>query len=148
MEMKFMGIRFRLEIVIACIIIGIVAGCHLFCSCAHTENVKKVAKKVVREGMESMGANLGYDMGKGVSGSWGSSRKVNGDSQQLNTHTGPKLPLAPGQLFFFADTEFKPECCVPPYSGTSSSDGCACVTEDQVNYINMRGGNNTGPSSV
>ena len=63
--------------------------------------------------------------------------------KDLNTHqTGP-LPLPAGQLDFFADTQFKPECCVPPASGFSSSGGCACISTKQVDYINQRGGNRT-----
>lgn len=146
MEMKVFGIRFRVEIVIACLIIGMVIGGQVFCSCLHTETAKKVvkdtAKKVVRESMENM-ALLGDDMTNGVVGSWGKQRKVNTISQQLDTHQGPKVPLPPGQLSFFAQTTFTPECCVPPFSGASNADGCACVTEEQVNYINARGGNNT-----
>ena len=46
----------------------------------------------------------------------------------------------------FAKNEFKPECCVPPFSGVSSADGCACVTKEQVDYINMRGGNRSSSS--
>jgi len=138
--MKILGIRFRLEIVIASILVGILAGCHLFCACTHTET----AKKVVKEGL----TNIKYNMSDGVKDSWGESRKVGDSKQQLNTHSGPKLPLSPGRLFFYADTDFKPECCVPAYSGASSSTGCACITEKQVNYINMRGGNNTCPSSI
>ena len=38
-------------------------------------------------------------------------------------------------MFFYSDTEFKPECCVPPYSGTSSANGCACITKKQVDYL-------------
>ena len=48
MEMKLMGIRFRVEIVIACLIIGAIIGGQVLCSCIHTET----AKKVVKEGME------------------------------------------------------------------------------------------------
>ena len=146
MEMKVFGIRFRVEIVIACLIIGMVIGGQVFCSCLHTETAKKVvkdtAKKVVRESMSNMSL-LDYDMSKGVTGSWGKQRKVNTISQQLDTHQGPKVPLPPGQLSFFAQTTFTPECCVTPFSGASNANGCACVTEEQVNYINARGGNNT-----
>ena len=101
--------------------------------------VKDTAKKVVRESM----SNIGDDMSENVTGSWGKQRKVNTISQQLDTHQGPKVPLPPGQLSFFAQTTFTPECCVPPFSGASNANGCACVTEEQVNYINARGGNNT-----
>lgn len=143
MEMKLFGIRFRLEVVIASLLVGLIMGGHVLCSCVHTETAKKVAKKAVKETMENMGSQVNYDMSDGVTGSWGAGRKVDSISQQLNTHQGPKVPLAPGQLFFFGENDFKPECCVPPFSGTSSSTGCACVTEEQVNYINKRGGNNT-----
>ena len=146
MEMKVFGISFRIEIVIACLILGMIIGGQVFCSCFHTETAKKVvkdtAKKVVRESMENM-TLLGDDMTNGVAGSWGKQRKVNTISQPLDTHQGPKVPLPPGQLSFFAQTTFTPECCVPPFSGASNADGCACVTEEQVNYINARGGNNT-----
>jgi len=151
MEMKVFGISFRIEIVIACLILGMIIGGQVFCSCFHTETAKKVvkdtAKKVVRESMENM-ALLGDDMTNGVVGSWGKQRKVNTISQQLDTHQGPKVPLPPGQLSFFAQTTFTPECCVPPFSGASNADGCACVTEEQVNYINARGGNNTSNHGI
>jgi len=147
MEMKVFGISFRIEIVIACLILGMIIGVQVFCSLFHTETAKKVvkdtAKKVVRESMENMGAQVDYNMSTGVTGSWGNERKVNTISQQLDTHQGPKVPLPPGQLSFFAQTTFTPECCVPPFSGASNANGCACVTEEQVNYINARGGNNT-----
>ena len=51
---------------------------------------------------------------------------------------GTAVPLPEGQLFMFADNEFKPECCPSTYS---SSNGCACMTEEQVKYLNERGGN-------
>jgi len=139
MEMKVLGFKFRLEVVIASIIVGILLGCHVLCSCVHTET----AKKKVKEGMAVMGAKLGYDMSQDVPQSWGLGRKVQSNAQDLNTHqTGP-LPLPAGQLDFFADTQFKPECCVPPASGFSSSGGCACISTKQVDYINQRGGNRT-----
>ena len=49
------------------------------------------------------------------------------------------IPLPEGEMFFWATTPFKPECC-PSYM--SSSMGCACMTVDQYNYLRERGGNN------
>ena len=144
MEMKLLGIRFRVEIVIACLIVGIIAGGHVFCSCVHTES----AKKVVKEGMRTLGAKLEHSMSDGVKGSWGNERNVETVSQHLDTNQGPILPLPPGQLSFFAQNEFSSECCVSPFSGASSSGGCACVTEEQVKYINGRGGNNTSNHGI
>ena len=49
------------------------------------------------------------------------------------------IPLADGELDVFATTPFKPECCPNFYS---NSTGCACMTTDQYNYLQTRGGNN------
>jgi hypothetical protein len=44
------------------------------------------------------------------------------------------------QMFFFENNKFKPECCPSTYSTGS---GCACISDDQINYLNQRGGNRT-----
>jgi len=49
------------------------------------------------------------------------------------------IPLPEGKLDFLSSTPFKPECCPNFYSNSS---GCACITVDQYNYIQQRGGNN------
>lgn len=49
------------------------------------------------------------------------------------------IPLAEGELDVFATTPFKPECCPNFYS---NSTGCACMTTEQYNYLQTRGGNN------
>jgi len=63
------------------------------------------------------------------------------DSYQYNT--GPQIPLPEGELFFFKDTKFSPQCCPGTYS---SSVGCACLSKPQFNYLVTRGGNNTVPT--
>ena len=50
-----------------------------------------------------------------------------------------QLPLPEGQLDFFANTPFKPECCPNTYS---NSQGCACLDVHGYNYLIQRGGNN------
>ena len=49
------------------------------------------------------------------------------------------VPLPEGEMFMFATTPFKPECCPNTYSNSS---GCACMTGKQYNYLIERGGNN------
>ena len=49
------------------------------------------------------------------------------------------IPLPKGELDMFATTQFKPDCCPNTYS---NSMGCACMTVDQYNYLQDRGGNN------
>ena len=49
------------------------------------------------------------------------------------------VPLPEGEMLLFANTPFKPECCPNTYSNSS---GCACMTGEQFNYLQMRGSNN------
>jgi len=49
------------------------------------------------------------------------------------------VPLPEGEMLLFANTPFKPECCPNTYS---NSQGCACMTGPQFNYLQNRGGNN------
>jgi hypothetical protein len=50
-----------------------------------------------------------------------------------------QVPLPEGEMFMFANTEFKPECCPNTYSNSS---GCACMDSKSYNYLITRGGNN------
>lgn len=50
-----------------------------------------------------------------------------------------QVPLPEGEMFMFANTQFKPECCPNTYSNSS---GCACLDSKSYNYLVMRGGNN------
>lgn len=58
--------------------------------------------------------------------------------KKRHNYKGTPVPLPNGELFFFADNKFQPECCPSDYS---SSTGCACMSNEQLDYINMRGGN-------
>ena len=48
-------------------------------------------------------------------------------------------PLPEGEMDFFANAQFKPECCPSTYS---TSTGCWCGTSKDFNYLIQRGGNN------
>jgi hypothetical protein len=63
--------------------------------------------------------------------------------QKANMYTGTQVPLPDGELFFFQNNQFKPECCPSPYS---ASTGCACMSTEQIAYLNSRGGNRSGDS--
>ena len=65
------------------------------------------------------------------------------DSYKYNT--GPPIPLPEGQLFFFNNTKFDSKCCPTTYT---SSQGCACLSQNQYNHLMMRGGNNTPPKNT
>lgn len=160
MDLKLFGYEARLEVVVACIIIGMFAGLFMFCDCfqysvlegmtAKDMNKKANGKKAVKESFVNLSNNElniddSYTMG------WVKTAKRYasgmGNKNRLNTYkdnVGTPVPLPEGELFFFADNKFKPECCPSTYS---DSMGCACLSQDQVNYINQRGGNRTlGPT--
>ena len=50
-----------------------------------------------------------------------------------------QLPLPEGEMDFFANAQFKPECCPSTYS---TSTGCWCGTSKDYNYLIQRGNNN------
>ena len=136
MEFKLFGLTFRVEVVIICMLLGMILGTHMLCSCS---------KVGVVEGMEVMGSAIESTVGSDVYGSW--VNKANKYAANMGyTETkdryerskGTPVPLPEGELYMFADNEFKPECCPSTYS---SSTGCACITQEQVSYINERGGN-------
>ena len=67
MEVKLLGLTFRVEVVVICIILGWVLGAHLFCSCLRVtpyegfEMLKSSAKNVF-DGASS----LDYKMSAGI----------------------------------------------------------------------------------
>ena len=160
MEIKIFGYEVRIEVVIACVIIGMVMGLVMFCDCFQysliegmttKKNVKELmTNKKKTEGFKNLNNNDlhiddSYTMG------WVQTAKRYasgmGNKNRLNTYkdnVGTPVPLPEGELFFFADNKFKPECCPSTYS---NSLGCACLSQAQVEYVNQRGGNRTlGPT--
>jgi len=163
MEIKIFGYEMRIELAIACVIIGMVMGLVMFCDCfqysliegmtSSKKHVVGTAASVAKKGKEGF-KNLNnndlhiddsYTMG------WVKTAKRYasgmGNENKLNTYknnVGTPVPLPEGELFFFADNKFKPECCPSTYS---DSMGCACLSQAQVDYVNQRGGNRTlGPT--
>ena len=131
MEIKILGFKARVEVIVISMIIGCVLGCHLVCGC------------VTREGMQVAGSAIGYNMMKGVHNDKYEARnnlmEVNGGGK-----IGPQVPLPEGQLFFWANNEFSGKCCDD--SSVSGGNGCACITKEQQCYLNSRGGNRTSDS--
>ena len=131
MEIKILGFKARVEVIIISMIIGCLLCCHLVCGC------------VTREGMQVAGAAIGYNMANGVHQDKYDPRasmlEVNGGGK-----IGPQVPLPEGQLFFYANNEFNSNCCND--SNVSGSNGCACITKEQQCYLNSRGGNRTSDS--
>ena len=120
----------------------------------------KKDKKDTKDTKESFGVRRPYnyaDINESKSDSWNLSSWVKDalryskgmgnenkqDSYKYNT--GPPIPLPEGQLFFFNNTKFDSKCCPTTYT---SSQGCACLSQNQYNHLMMRGGNNTPPKNT
>ena len=112
---------------------------------------REEAIPVMKEGLSVMGSDINEVQNSDVAGMWVS--KANTYASEfgygINNNTGSAYtaaePLKNGEMVLFAKNKFKPECCPAPYS---SSTGCVCMTPEQINYLNTRGGNRTSDSGV
>ena len=143
MKINAFGMKFDLThvlivVAVTLLISHMIGGC---CGCSS-------------EGMEVMGADVGYKMGDGVSVSWENKQQNTGPSlayRQQNHDAYSSTFVGPDKsLSFFADTDFAPECCGSNYSANgglthkgATAGGCACMNKEQINYINSRAGNRT-----
>lgn len=104
-----------------------------------------------KEGLALMGSNINEVQNGDVAGMWVT--KANTYASEFGygiiNNTGSAYtadePLKNGEMVMFSKNKFKPECCPAPYS---SSTGCVCMTPEQINYLNTRGGNRTSDSGV
>ena len=146
------GIKLRLEIIVIFVIICILIFTQSCFSCSSILGY-------------NVGGSLGYSKFEGFtsfpgtgggpapnnyqvdSKSWGvpdltvvPGQPLSPGVQEIMNRKPQPVPLPSGELFMFETTPFKPECC----SGSSytNSEGCACMTPDQYNYLIERGGNN------
>lgn len=106
-----------------------------------------------KEGFVGANINYGessaYDLNSNVpvdTSSWSAPNMTVVPGQPLNpavkqflAREPQPVPLPEGEMFMFATTPFKPECCPNTYSNSS---GCACMTGAQYNFLQLRGSNN------
>jgi len=130
MEIKILGFKARVEVIVISAIIGCLLCCHLVCGCA------------TLEGMQTAGSMIGYNMSNGVHRN---EYENKADMLEMNGgKVGPQIPLPEGQLFMWANNDFSGKCC--DNSNVSGGNGCACITKEQQCYLNSRGGNRTSDS--
>ena len=128
MEFQLFGIKLRLWVVVVCILLGYLIGGMLLCSCS---------KVSLKEGMEIL-SDASVD-------SLGSVKAIAEDVNAKSVIQGATglTDVDAGNLALFADNKQSPECCPSIYSG---SNGCVCLSDEQANYLNSRGGNRVCPS--
>ncbi len=144
MEINIFGFKMRLGYVLACVALGFLVAMLTVCSCSRVS---------LTEGLTNLAdaAPLDYNMDGTLKNSWTNKAllyaKDMGYQNILNQHKkykGTSVPLKDGNMLFFKNNSFKPECCPSTYS---SSNGCACTSDDQIEYLNQRGGNRTMPTN-
>jgi len=145
--------------------IVIILVSHTYCGCnnnpyALIEGMEQngmeqngMEKKDNKEGFTGANTNYGqsspYDIAFNTpidTSSWSAPSMVVTPGQPLNpavkaflARPEQPIPLPEGQMDLFFNTPFKPECCPNTYS---RSDGCACMTGKQFNWLKLRAGNN------
>lgn len=124
MNFKFLGYKLRLEVVVICILLGVIIGSSMLCSC----RVEGAIGRMAAEYGTTKGMSNGVHTQK-----WGDAVD-HYETKQLNSGAGDSM-------FLYANNKFSPESCA--YSTVSSSNGCADITAEQSKFIEMRGGNRT-----
>lgn len=143
MEITILGQKLRVEILVLIMVVGALIGINMWCSCAGG------IKEGFNASVNIAGAALDYSMGKGLPHSWENvDGKVDANSsstwyKSLEGNVGGPVPLPEGQLAMFADNKFDANCCPSTYTTGS---GCACISPEQMKYLNERGGNRTLPT--
>lgn len=128
------------------IILGLITSYLIFSRCMSLDNTKEANK----ENMTNLSPSLiGFNMSDGVVGDhWAQHRTETLNSQnndqffsRLSNIEAGQVPLPEGKMNFFYNNKFDPKCCFKPQNYSSSS-GCACISEEQMRFLNERGGNN------
>lgn len=114
---------------------------------------KEDKKDNVSEGFSGANINYGqssqYDLNDNtqiLTSSWNAQdlsvvpgKELSDGVKQFLSREPQQVPLPNNEMLLFNNTPFKPECCPNTYS---NSMGCACMTGNQYNYLQQRGGNN------
>ena len=145
-EFKLFGVPIRLDVLILGVILGMIISSMTLCSCV------RWPLKENMQGILNADTSISYQMGSDMNNSWinwadnfqqgpgaGSIKK----SMSGNVAPTPDQQLDSGELFIWANNNQSPDCCPSNYSG---SDGCVCATDEQMTFLNQRGGNRTLPT--
>ena len=168
-DVSMFGYKFKLNLAIVLIIfiVYLIIVSNTFCSCCYNKsellegytnsdnkNAGKKQKKINgKEGFVGANTNYGqsspYDLKNYTpvnTSKWSKpdltvipGQPLNPAVKEILNRPNQQLPLPEGELFLFANTPFKPECCPNTFSNGS---GCACMNTNTYNYLIMRGGNN------
>jgi len=158
MNVSIGSYKFRGEILILIVIVGLILLGYTVCGCSKVTakegfNIVKNIIHGLKEGFAGANTNngdsarysLSYDKPVNTA-SWfqanlalAPGKPASKGAQKIWDRKPQPIPLPEGELDMFATTPFKSSCCPNTYS---NSMGCACMTVEQYKYLNDRGGNN------
>ena len=135
MEYKLFGVKFRVEIVIISLIIGMIMGGHLLCACSRISleegfDIGSDMVSMLKDKLENGNRKIKYSKND-------NSIVIPSEDSDLNSKAI--------SMDFFENTKFTPEACPNTYS---SSTGCATFGPKQIVALATRGGNNTAQSII
>ena len=143
MEFKILGQTLRLEIILLCLILGILISMNTSASCFKMSLFETFTD--IKEGLTNM-SGLDDQTMVDSPNSWANKAKTYAGNmgyesilESKKNYVGTPVPLE-NTMLMFKDNKFKPECCPATYT---TSTGCACISPDQTQYLNQRGGNRT-----
>lgn len=116
------------------IVIFVLFG-HLICGCSRVSPMEGFS--LIKDNLMDSAEYKLNDQSVPNTSSWFNNAK--NEKKRLDKKHPSQVPLPEGELDMFASTEFKPSCCPNSFS---TSQGCACMTMEQLNYLHSRGGNN------
>lgn len=143
------GFKINLEILILIGVLYLILVGHTVCGCCNMHGMSSMFKEGFAGANTNYGESSRYSLSNNKkidTNKWSKpdltvtpGQSLSHGVQQILNRTPQPVPLPEGEMLMFANTPFKPECCPNTYS---NSEGCACMTTDQYNYLVLRGGNN------
>jgi len=163
MNVKIFGLELSVKYLVLSIILLLFIYYNTYVSCLY-------CSKEMFESIDNQGANLNYKMGSNIKGAVYDLQFTNGQGSTLKDELKNIIPAygeektnnkekeiniykdletnvenmknnngsSINTISFFQNTKFSPDCCPSNYS---SSSGCACITPEQMKFLNHRGGN-------
>ena len=134
MQIKLFGMKARAELLCIILLLGLYIGSTLLCNCMRYEGMTNM----------NSASNSAELAGSYMTDHTPSESGYKSALQRLAGNKGGPVPLPKGEKLIFATDKSSPSCCPSTYS---TSTGCVCATDEQMMYLNERGGNRTYATS-
>ena len=139
MNIKFLGLKFKLKVALAIFLLALVIGGSILCNCSTTglEGFAPIEKDIDTSNLPKQVPNTSKNW-KNNANKFAESNLNQDHNIRNETYNGHNLFKHHNELFFLTETQSSPECCPSIYS---NSGGCLCTTPEQDKFLNNRGDN-------